>query len=107
MTQLSIQFEPSARASDPATSHQAAQQARELAARHHALIVDVLHKHGPLGKDGIAWFSHLDGVQVCRRVKEMHIAGLIQLTGNTVQSNTGRQEREWTVSQAKTLHSAN
>jgi len=31
--QLSINFEPTARASDPATSHQAAQQARELAAR--------------------------------------------------------------------------
>jgi len=41
--------------------------------------------------------TNLDGNQVARRLNEMKIIGLIELTGNTVKSNSGRNEREWNV----------
>jgi hypothetical protein len=52
-----------------------------------------------LGKDGIAAMTDLDGNQVARRLNEMKVLGLIELTGNTVKSNSGRNEREWDVVQ--------
>ena len=100
MNQLAINFdvEPGARRSDPETSHLAAAQAKELAARHHRLILDVLQQHGPLGKDGIAArLRGLDGVAVCRRLTELQRIGKIQPTGRNVQSTAGRAEREWTL----------
>lgn len=86
---------PRVRASDPLTSFEAAESIKEAAPQHHNLIVDCLHKNGPLGKDGIAYFTQLDSNQVARRLNEMKMIGLIELTGNTVKSNSGRNEREW------------
>lgn len=95
---ISFEFEPAARHSDPETSKQAAAQAKELAARHHRLILDVLQQHGPLGKDGIAArLRGLDGVAVCRRLTELNRVGKIKPTGRNVQSTAGRAEREWTL----------
>lgn len=96
MNQLAIDFFGGARVLDPVTSHKAAAQAKEMAARHHGLIVSVLSQHGPLGKDGIAAkLRGLDGVAVCRRLTELQRAGKIVPTGRTVPSASGRQEREW------------
>ena len=95
MTQLSIDFEPLARTTDPATSHQAAAQARELALDHHGLILSVLYCYGPMGKDGIAARTSLSGVAVCRRLAELQRMGKIAPTGKTVLSTAGRHEREW------------
>jgi len=41
--------------------------------------------------------SGLDGNQVARRLNEMKVLGLIHLTGKTVKSNSGRNEREWSA----------
>lgn len=96
MNQLAIDFFGGARVLDPVTSHMAAAQAKEMAARHHRLILEVLQKHGPLGKDGIAAkLRGLDGVAVCRRLTEMERAGQITPTGRKVPSASGRAEREW------------
>jgi DNA-binding transcriptional ArsR family regulator len=86
---------PAARRTDPATSHAAARSARALAADHHARILDALRRHGRLGKDGIARATGLSGVAVARRLPELERAGLVTPTGRTVESDTGRQEREW------------
>lgn len=83
-----------ARASDPATSHIAASAARGLAQRHAEKILECLQM-GPLGKDGIASLSGLDGVAVARRLPELQRDGLVDVTGKTVVSRTGRPEREW------------
>jgi hypothetical protein len=97
--QMSIEFEPGSRKSDPETSRMAATQAKEMAAKHHRMIVDVLSQYGPLGKDGIASrLRGLDGVAVCRRLTELQRAGRITPTGRNVQSTAGRQEREWSAS---------
>lgn len=98
MSQLAIDFgmaPPAARRRDPATSHLAAEQAKELRQRHHGLILAALREHGALGKDGIGARTSLTGVQVCRRLDELHEMGLIALTGKTVMSTAGRAEREW------------
>jgi predicted transcriptional regulator len=84
-----------ARVSDPITSFEAADSAKDLASKHFGMIVDTLKVHGSLGKDGIARHSGLDPNQVSRRLNELHNMGLICLTGRIVKSKSGRNEREW------------
>jgi predicted transcriptional regulator len=86
---------PRVRSSDPLTSFEAAESIKDSVPQHHQVILDCLQQHGPLGKDGISARTDLDGNQVARRLNEMKIIGLIELTGNTVKSNSGRNEREW------------
>jgi len=86
---------PRVRASDPLTSFEAADAVREYAEHHHQRILDCLLSIGPLGKDGIAHCTNLDSNQVARRLNEMKVIGMIELTGNKVKSNSGRNEREW------------
>lgn len=96
--QLALTFDvPLARSSDPSTSHGAADEAKQLQARHHRIIVACLKQYGPLGKDGIAARTNLTGVAVARRTVELERAKLIRWTGEHVKSTTGRQEREWAV----------
>lgn len=83
------------RSSDPVTSYEAADAAKDLASKHFSTIVDCLKTHGALGKDGIAKHSGLEGNQVARRLNELEKMNLIQLTGKTVKSSAGRNEREW------------
>jgi predicted transcriptional regulator len=91
---------PRVRANDPLTSFQAADSIKESATQHHQRIFECLQIHGPLGKDGISACTNLDSNQVARRLNEMKIMGLIELTGNTVKSNSGRSEREWQCTQS-------
>ena len=86
-----------ARNSDPITSYEAADAAKDLASKHFSMIVDCLQTHGALGKDGIAQRSGLDSNQVARRLNELSKMDLIELTGQTVKSKSGRNEREWKV----------
>ena len=83
------------RTSDPVTSYEAADAAKDLASKHFIIIVDCLKAHGALGKDGIARHSGLDRNQVSRRLNELLKIGLIELTGNKVKSDSGLNEREW------------
>ena len=85
------------RNSDPITSYEAADAAKDLASKHFSIIVDCLQAHGALGKDGIAQHSGLDSNQVARRLNELSDMDLIELTGRTVKSKSGRNEREWKV----------
>jgi hypothetical protein len=84
-----------ARNLDPITSWQAADEAKDLAKAHAALILKTLQEQGPLGKDGIAFFAVMDGHQVARRLPEMEKEGFVKLTGKFVKSIAGRAEREW------------
>ena len=87
---------PRVRTGDPATSHQAAASITDVSS-HYAQILEALSTIGPLGKDGISFYSKLDPNQIARRLNEMQKLGLISLTGKTVKSNSNRQEREWTI----------
>ena len=85
-----------ARSLDPVTSHAAANQV-SFASQHFDQIVECLQRFGARGKDGIAELTGLDGNQVARRLNELSNMGLIELTGRTVKSKSGRNEREWSV----------
>jgi hypothetical protein len=85
---------PRARTHDPVTSHLAAAQVT-TADSHYQAIHYALTVYGPAGKDRIAELSCLDPSQVARRLPEMRRLGLVGLTGETVQSYSGRAEREW------------
>jgi hypothetical protein len=87
---------PRVRTSDPETSHQAAASITDVSS-HYAQILEALSTIGPLGKDGISFYSRLDPNQIARRLNEMQKLGLIRLSGKTVKSNSNRQEREWTI----------
>jgi predicted transcriptional regulator len=86
---------PRVRKEDPITSFEAADSIKEVSAKHYKIILDCLQSNGALGKDGIALITGLESNQVARRLNEMKVLGLIQLTGNKVKSNSGRNEREW------------
>ena len=85
------------RSSDPVTSYEAADSAKDFASRHAGLIVDCLKKYGALGKDGIAAHTGLESNQVARRLNELERDGEICLTGKVVKSKSGRMEREWKI----------
>jgi len=85
---------PRARKEDPITSVEASDKV-DFAGEHYDIILGCLTKYGPLGKDGIALRTFLDGNQVARRLSEMSKLGFIELTGETVKSNSNRKEREW------------
>jgi len=93
----SLNLFPRVRANDPITSFEAADSIKEVSAKHHKMILECLEKNGSLGKDGIAKMTGLESNQVARRMNEMKVMGLVSLTGNKVKSNSGRNEREWTV----------
>jgi hypothetical protein len=85
---------PRARVRDPVTSHGAATRARELAKQHHILILGALAR-GSMGVDAIGEVCHLNGYQIGKRMVELQRAGAVELTGKTVLSNSGREQREW------------
>lgn len=84
-----------ARATDAITSFQAADSIKDIAKMHQSVIVAGLQRFGPMGKDQISNQTGLQPNQVSRRLSELEKMGLIELTGQTVKSNSGRQEREW------------
>ena len=85
------------RTSDPITSYEAADSAKDLASKHFCMIVDTLKAHGSLGKDGIAQHTGLEAVAISRRLPELQVMGLVKLTGKTTKSSKGRNEREWSA----------
>ena len=91
---------PRARTTDPLTSIEATDQV-DFSVEHYDIILECLIKYGPLGKDGIASRTRLDGNQVARRLSEMAKLHFIETTGQTVKSNAGRSEREWQIKDRK------
>ena len=91
-----LKFFSRARKTDPTTSQEAAESVKESATQHMAIIHKALEDNGPMGKDRIALKSGLRPDQVWRRLPEMQRLGMVKLTGRTVESFSGRKEREWT-----------
>lgn len=84
------------RKADPETSKLAGQAAREsgLVGRHEQLILDALAA-GPGTKDEISDRCGLTEQQVARRMHSLHRVRLVELTGKTRPSRSGRPERVW------------
>ena len=79
------------------TSWVAAGSAKDLAKAHATKIIQCLKDHGSLGKDGIARLTGLNPNQVARRLPELQKVGMVATTGQTVYSDAGRSEREWSL----------
>ena len=88
---------PLFRRSNPETSKAAGRAAREtgLVGRHERLILEALAA-GPGTKDELASrIGTLSEQQVARRMHGLHRAGLVEPTGTTRPSRSGRPERVW------------
>lgn len=88
---------PLFRRRDPETSKAAGRAAREtgLVGRHELLILEALAA-GPGTKDELASrIGTLSEQQVARRMHGLHRAGLVEPTGTTRPSRSGRPERVW------------
>ena len=72
---------PRARATDPATSHMAAERSAQFALSHAARILSVLRYEGAGTPEHIARYTGLSIVQIDRRLHEMQAKGLIRTTG--------------------------
>lgn len=83
------------RTTDPATSRASAASAGQLAHNHARMILDALAGLETGTASAIAAKSGLDPVQVNRRMKDLHRAGLVELTGGTAVNQAGRMERVW------------
>ena len=96
MNQLTLTFEHThARRTDPITSHMAAARAVRFAGGHAATILTCLQDFGPATADEIAKRTHLNSVQICRRLPELEKVGDAMPTGRMRLSPSGCSEREW------------
>lgn len=83
------------RKADPMTSRVAAQTMDDLGANHQARIIYALRKYGPLIAHEIADVTNLHHTQICRRLPELEAEGLVEETGETRKSPSGRPARVW------------
>lgn len=80
---MHIQSIPRARATDPVTSHMAADRSSQFASSHAGRILAVLRNEGAGSPEHISRFTGLSVVQIDRRLHEMQSKGLIRTTGAT------------------------
>ena len=86
---------PLARGNDPLTSFQAADSAKAFIRTHEQRIIRILKLCGPMGVDSIAGCVLLEPHAVGKRMKALLESGEVALTGRTVKSDSGRNQREW------------
>ena len=87
---------PLFRRSDPVTSKIAGTEARQFKGEHERRIIQALAQ-GPGTKDEIAARCGLSEQQVARRMHGLARAGIVEPTGTTRPSASGRPERVWRV----------
>ena len=87
--------QPLARGNDPLTSFQAADSAHAFIRTHEDKILAALFSFGPAGVDQIASIADLEPHATGKRLAKLERSGFVRLTGKTVYSNSGRQQREW------------
>ena len=83
---------PRVRATDPITSHQAADQAADLATKHHGIILAALERPGTIYD--IASRTDLDHNAVARRMSELERLDLAYTDGQK-KGASGRMCRVW------------
>jgi predicted ArsR family transcriptional regulator len=84
---------PKARATDPVTSHDAADEAQQIAAHHRAMVLQALKRHGAQTAAEIADVTPLDSVQATRRLSDLLSDGLVTDTGQRRPGPSGRLMR--------------
>ncbi len=97
MQQLDMLDEPRklARASDPTTSHAAAERVRDFAPAHREQILAALRRFGQAGAEQLGAATRLEPYSVRKRLAELKTAGLAEPTGDERTTIAGRTERVW------------
>ena len=88
-------FAPRVRATDPNTSHQAAESMVVISDRHRARIMGYLDQGGTWIKDELAAATGLTDVQCARRISELVRAGAAEDSGARRPTATGRMATAW------------
>lgn len=86
-----------ARRRDPSTSQQAAESMRTAATEQGARVFNALQAIGEAGAEQIGQRIGMDAYAVRKRLPELEQAGLIETTGDTRRTASGRSERVWRV----------
>lgn len=86
---------PRARATDPWTSHAAAERAAEFAGSQRVRILSLLRAQGPLTPEEIGRELGLDPYAVRKRLPELQAQGLAAPTGQICPTASGRWQRIW------------
>ena len=86
---------PLCRASDPITSFESADSAKEFISSHETRILIHLNRQGAMGVDAIGFYAGIEPHAVGKRMTALHKRGEVALTGRTVKSDSGRNQREW------------
>jgi hypothetical protein len=89
---LSNLFFPRARNTDPDTSHMAADEATELATRHHRMIMAVMDQPGTVYD--LELRTELDHHQISKRMSELEKMDLVYTDGKK-KGAAGRMCRVW------------
>ena len=91
----SVEHLPLFRTTDPVTSKVAGTRAREFRGEHERLILQALSQADGTKDEIAARTGTLNEQQVARRMHGLHRAGLVEPTGETRPSRSGRPERVW------------
>lgn len=85
---------------DPSTSVEASEAAQAFVRCHQSAILAALGLWGPAGKTALSGRCGLNDVAVCRRLSELHQAGLVAVDGHEY-SAAGRKERRFKLAGGK------
>lgn len=91
----SVEHLPLFRTTDPVTSKVSGTRAREFRGDHERLILQALSQADGTKDEIAARTGTLSEQQVARRMHGLHRAGLVEPTGETRPSRSGRPERVW------------
>lgn len=97
---ISVDDMPLFRRTDPVTSKVAGTRAREFRGEHERLILQALSEADGTKDEIASRTGILSEQQVARRMHGLHRAGLVEPTGSTRPSRSGRPERVWRATAA-------
>lgn len=86
---------PTARRTDPKTSHDAAASMRAAATMQASAVLNALKRLRKAGAEEIGQWCDLPAYAVRKRLPELFDAGLVAPTGDTRKTLSGRSERVW------------
>jgi predicted ArsR family transcriptional regulator len=85
----------SARATDPGTSHQAAQAAESFAGTHCERIHRALQLCGPMDPEQLGAMVGIEPYSARKRLADLKRVRLAEPTGQIVPTTSGRSQRVW------------
>jgi predicted transcriptional regulator len=86
---------PAARKTDPVTSHDAAASMLEAAGLQRRILVNLLRAHGPMTADELDTLADWRPTTAGRRLAECERLGVVQRTGATRPTRSGRAAEVW------------